>query len=30
MVNASHVVVKDVARLRQLAADDRGAVRGTL
>jgi len=30
MVNASHVVVKDVARLRQLASDDRGAVRGTL
>ena len=30
MVNASHVVVKDVAKLRHLAADDRGAVRGTL
>ena len=30
MVNASHVVVRDVAKLRHLAADDRGAVRGTL
>jgi CRP-like cAMP-binding protein len=30
MVEASHVVVKDVAKLRALAADDRSAVRGTL
>ena len=30
VVDASHVVVKDVAKLRQLAADDRSAVRGTL
>ena len=29
-VNASQVVVKDVARLRQLVCDDRCAVRGTL
>ena len=29
-VNASHVVVKDVAKLRELAADDRSAIRGTL
>ncbi len=30
VVDASHVVVKDVAKLRQLAADGRGAVRCTL
>ena len=30
VVDASHVVVRDVAKLRQLAADDRSAVRGTL
>jgi CRP-like cAMP-binding protein len=30
MVDASHVVVKDVAMLRRLANDDRSAVRGTL
>jgi hypothetical protein len=30
VVDASHVVVKDVAKLRQLANDDRSAVRGTL
>jgi CRP-like cAMP-binding protein len=30
MVNASHVVVDDVALLRRLAVDDRGAVRGSL
>jgi len=30
MVNASHVMVDDVARLRRLAVDDRGAVRGSL
>jgi len=30
VVNASHVHVKDVARLRQLAIDGRGSVRGTL
>ena len=30
MVGASHVEVKDVAKLRQLANDDRGAVRDTL
>lgn len=29
-VNASRVVVQDVARLRQLACEDRGVVRGTL
>jgi CRP-like cAMP-binding protein len=29
-VNASRVVVQDVGRLRQLAGEDRGAVRGTL
>ena len=29
-VEASHVVVRDVAKLRALAADDRSAVRGTL
>lgn len=29
-VNASHIVVKDIAKLRHLAADDRNAVRGTL
>ena len=29
-VNASRVVVQDVARLRQLAGEDRGVVRGTL
>jgi CRP-like cAMP-binding protein len=29
-VHASHVVVGDIARLRQLAADDRSAIRGTL
>lgn len=29
-VDASHVVVRDVAKLRALAADDRSAVRGTL
>ncbi|MCZ7657874.1 MAG: Crp/Fnr family transcriptional regulator [Xanthobacteraceae bacterium] len=29
-VRASHVAVRDIARLRQLAADDRGAIRGTL
>ena len=30
VVDASHVVVKDVAKLRQLANDDRTTVRGTL
>jgi CRP-like cAMP-binding protein len=30
VVDNSHVVVKDVAKLRQLASDDRSAVRGTL
>jgi CRP-like cAMP-binding protein len=30
VVDASHVVVKDVAKLRQLANDDRSSVRGTL
>ena len=30
VVDASHVVVRDVAKLRQLANDDRSAVRGTL
>ncbi len=30
VVDASHVVVRDVAKLRALAADDRSAVRGTL
>jgi len=30
VVDASHVMVRDVAKLRQLAADDRSAVRGTL
>src|SRR6266511_2976923 len=30
VVHASHVAVSDVARLRQLAADDRGAIRGVL
>ena len=30
VVNASHVVVRDVAKLRHLAADERSAVRGTL
>ena len=30
VVDASHVMVKDVAKLRALAADDRSAVRGTL
>jgi CRP-like cAMP-binding protein len=30
LVNASHVQVKDIAKLRELAADDRSAVRGTL
>lgn len=30
VVDASHVVVRDVAKLRQLAADERSAVRGTL
>ena len=29
-VDASHVMIKDVAKLRALAADDRSAVRGTL
>ena len=29
-VRASHVAIRDVARLRQLAADDRGAMRGAL
>lgn len=29
-VRASHVAIEDVARLRSLAADDRGAIRGTL
>jgi CRP-like cAMP-binding protein len=29
-VRASHVVVRDIAQLRQLAADDRSAIRGTL
>jgi len=29
-VRASHVAISDVARLRHLAADDRGAIRGTL
>jgi len=30
MIDASHVAVRDVEKLRQLAADDRSAVRGTL
>jgi hypothetical protein len=30
VVDASHVVVRDVAKLRQIAADERGAVRDTL
>lgn len=30
VVDASHVVVRDVAKLRQLANDDRSSVRGTL
>jgi CRP-like cAMP-binding protein len=30
LVDASHVIVGDVAKLRQLAADERSAVRGTL
>jgi hypothetical protein len=30
VVDASHVMVRDVAKLRALAADDRSAVRGTL
>ena len=30
VVDNSHVMVKDVAKLRQLASDDRSAVRGTL
>ena len=30
VVDASHVIVNDVAKLRQLAADDRSAVRDTL
>jgi CRP-like cAMP-binding protein len=30
MIDASHVSVRDVEKLRQLAADDRSAVRGTL
>jgi CRP-like cAMP-binding protein len=30
VVDASHVIVGDVAKLRQLAADERSAVRGTL
>jgi CRP-like cAMP-binding protein len=30
VVDASHVVVSDIAKLRALAADDRSAVRGTL
>jgi len=30
VVNASRVMVQDVARLRQLAGEDRGAVRGTV
>jgi CRP-like cAMP-binding protein len=30
VVDASHVVLKDVAKLRQIANDDRTAVRGTL
>jgi CRP-like cAMP-binding protein len=29
-IDAAHVVVKDVAKLRQIAADDRGSVRGDL
>jgi CRP-like cAMP-binding protein len=29
-VRASHVVVRDIAQLRQLAADDRSAIRGTI
>jgi len=29
-IDAAHVVVKDVAKLRQIAADDRGSVRGSL
>src|SRR5262249_59868131 len=29
-VHASHVAIKDIAKLHQLATDDRGAVRGTL
>jgi hypothetical protein len=30
MIDASHVSVRDVEKLRHLAADDRSAVRGTL
>jgi hypothetical protein len=30
VVDASHVIVNDVAKLRQLAADERSVVRGTL
>jgi CRP/FNR family transcriptional regulator, dissimilatory nitrate respiration regulator len=30
MIDASHVEVKDIAKLRRIAADDRSAVRGTL
>ena len=30
VVDNAHVVVRDVAKLRQLASDDRSAVRGTL
>ena len=29
-VHASHVAIDDIAKLEQLASDDRGAVRGTL
>jgi hypothetical protein len=29
-INAANVVVKDVGKLRQIAADDRGSVRGSL
>ena len=29
-VNASQVAIEDIAKLRQLAADDRSAVRGAL
>jgi CRP-like cAMP-binding protein len=30
VIDASQVVVKDIAKLRQIAADERSAVRGTL
>jgi len=30
VIDASQVVIKDIAKLRQIAADERSAVRGTL